>query len=56
MLQDLLHSLTQFGREVLENEMWINLGNISNVRQIMSQFDVVQGENGRRAVGEMRDS
>ena len=57
MLQDLHHTGSQWRCEVLENEVGIGFGDCAQGRvgDVVAENDIVEGEAGRRPVGEMGD-
>jgi hypothetical protein len=51
--EDFGESLTERGGEVMENEMWVRLWSSSELGIVMTEGDVVQGEEGGGTVREM---
>ena len=57
MLDDLHHSMSERGVEIVEYEMRIRLGDSATRRrgEIMAEENVVEGKGGRGAMREVRD-
>lgn len=57
MLQNLHHTLAEFGPEPFKDQVRVGLGDCAarGVGDIGSEDDVVQGKGGGRAVGQVRD-